>query len=1042
MNQKDRFPGLRSFEANDAEIFFGRESEMQQLESLVLANRHIILLGPSGVGKSSLLNTAFTKCKRLISREPLRIRFTNQHLEGNREAGKLVHLQIIESALKKFFLSQGINFIPPVISAQNPPPRLWEYLKLADTYFEGINPGRTLVLIFDQFEEFFSHFPLEQNEFMRQLAEVCHSQLPVRILRRASELSAAERQEAGNTLLSQPKTSLIFSIRSDRYFLLKSLSKFIPSIFDNQLELKFFNRENAFEAITGPCRLANDDYIYASPPILISGDVLNKIIEGLISASTSEVDCSLLQIVCFFIEAKVRQEVSLHKLSLNENFVFNQDLFDKGINMDNIMDAFYEIQTSKLGSEKQVNRLRVVLEDHFVNDGERIILTKKQLSKLLSNEELIDVLVNSRLLRREHLPGRDTFELSHDKLVPSIQKSKELRLERMKFVREQRELQEEQIKQQRDLEKERRLRHEATQARIKAVRTSYYLKIALIGCILFIIVAALLYNRVHRAINDNIESSASEYFGQNNHAVAFRLWDHYSHQTLYNDKKDTIFSLMKNVLFYDIAGGDKLNLLDSARFAVHQKDNSINVWTLIDEGSKLITRPLENALNMMISERGDYLAFRNSLNGSVMIYDLESDLLDTIPDSRVEVFSIKRNAQRLASSDQVPVDYKMGFLKQTELISYQNAKGYTYLYNYKNKTKTRVDMLDREKYILQNITFSPGGRFFSVLEQGGGLHLYQWLTNESPKQIRYISTLRRLFASSLQDTLVYLSDDNSLVLDPILSDARHQPKVIFKKLRAMSVSPDGTKVLVLTMANKLVVYNLNTKSVNDKINSSDLLERLPKNAEIKNIIKWTDNGNRFSFRARHGRIILQDLLRSQPMVVCDENLNCNKLTTADGYRYVISENGQKAAYINKAGWLLFKDIIRNKIVDSVRLMADSIAKGKSTKVLLTAYNLDEVLKFNADGTELAYLKGFFDTQTELIIYNFKTGKTRLVNRSTKKLGDNFDKKFIQTVNDYNSSGGLIFLNDKKRSVGYYRNLFPELTAKQKKKLGIDLFQFF
>ena len=49
------YPGLRTFEADEAEIFFGREEHVDDLLLRLQKNRFLGVVGPSGCGKSSLV---------------------------------------------------------------------------------------------------------------------------------------------------------------------------------------------------------------------------------------------------------------------------------------------------------------------------------------------------------------------------------------------------------------------------------------------------------------------------------------------------------------------------------------------------------------------------------------------------------------------------------------------------------------------------------------------------------------------------------------------------------------------------------------------------------------------------------------------------------------------------------------------------------------------------------------------------------------------------------------------------------------------------
>jgi len=54
-DQRSPYPGLAAFTENDAEFFFGREAEVAQMWRKLTSRRLLAVIGPSGVGKSSML---------------------------------------------------------------------------------------------------------------------------------------------------------------------------------------------------------------------------------------------------------------------------------------------------------------------------------------------------------------------------------------------------------------------------------------------------------------------------------------------------------------------------------------------------------------------------------------------------------------------------------------------------------------------------------------------------------------------------------------------------------------------------------------------------------------------------------------------------------------------------------------------------------------------------------------------------------------------------------------------------------------------------
>ena len=56
MQKTKRYPGVRPFETEDKDLFFGRGRDINDLSDLIALERLVVLFGKSGYGKSSLIN--------------------------------------------------------------------------------------------------------------------------------------------------------------------------------------------------------------------------------------------------------------------------------------------------------------------------------------------------------------------------------------------------------------------------------------------------------------------------------------------------------------------------------------------------------------------------------------------------------------------------------------------------------------------------------------------------------------------------------------------------------------------------------------------------------------------------------------------------------------------------------------------------------------------------------------------------------------------------------------------------------------------------
>jgi len=74
MKPQYRYPGIRSFESAEQELFFGRSEEIRSLYAQVSTLNLVVLFSKSGIGKSSLLNAGLVPLLELEPYIPIKIR--------------------------------------------------------------------------------------------------------------------------------------------------------------------------------------------------------------------------------------------------------------------------------------------------------------------------------------------------------------------------------------------------------------------------------------------------------------------------------------------------------------------------------------------------------------------------------------------------------------------------------------------------------------------------------------------------------------------------------------------------------------------------------------------------------------------------------------------------------------------------------------------------------------------------------------------------------------------------------------------------------
>lgn len=155
-----RYPGIQPFSATTSCFFSGTNELVERLTQAVTLERAILVYGISGVGKTSLVNAG---CMDIWARqyETLSLRITREE----------------DLSFRRLDEEWGFGEAGQLFAE----PHLWAKLKRRQKFIESQTLERPLklILVFDQFEEFFAIMPAEARaRFFEQLESVANAQIP------------------------------------------------------------------------------------------------------------------------------------------------------------------------------------------------------------------------------------------------------------------------------------------------------------------------------------------------------------------------------------------------------------------------------------------------------------------------------------------------------------------------------------------------------------------------------------------------------------------------------------------------------------------------------------------------------------------------------------------------------------------------------------------------------------------------------------------------------------------------------------------------
>ena len=443
------WPGLAPFDEAQADFFYGRQREVEDLFRRVRLNLLSVLYGQSGLGKTSLVRAALFPRLRGAGLLPVPIRL--DYSDGSPAARDQIW-HALSSALEH----AGVSVAPLAVDQT-----LWEYF-----HQRALEKTVVPVLVFDQFEELFTLGPERAggSSFVRdcvmELAALIENRPPDRVEARFDR----EPKLVAQYDFDRQDYRLLVSLREDYLAHLHDLAGKVPSITLNNMRLTPLDGPRALEAVEKPGgRLVAPGAAEAIVRVVAGArdEGRERRSGGLLEAGESErgreggqapleslvVDPSLLSLLCRELNQKRRED---RLPAITPQLV--------EANRENILNNFYARCLADLPEGVQI----FVEEDLLTESGFRETLTvdtaEARLHRRGSDGRALTTLVNRRLLHYEQRGAVTRVELTHDVLAPVVRQSRTLR-------REREAIQEAEARKRRELEENERV---AQQARAEA----------------------------------------------------------------------------------------------------------------------------------------------------------------------------------------------------------------------------------------------------------------------------------------------------------------------------------------------------------------------------------------------------------------------------------------------------------------------------------------------------------------------------------------------------------------------------------------------
>ncbi|MBL4648539.1 MAG: ATP-binding protein [Aureispira sp.] len=386
------FKFLDSYTAEDKDIFFGRDEEVQQLYQMIYQSDILLLYGASGTGKTSLIQCGLAS--QFQKHDWLEI-FVRRNKNLNESLNKSLiavggksNQATEESAdldwLNDLMVEEEVDVSTKTLSETQ--------LFLKNIYLKHFRP---IYLIFDQFEELFIlGSKKEQSEFIATIQEILKVDQPVK---------------------------LIFSIREEYLGSLYEFEKIVPELLRKKLRIDPMNLEKVKGVVLGATQSEKSIvHINEAEGEAIAEQIFEKI-RG--KEKTLTIQLPYLQVFLDKFYRHISKDKS--KTPTTEATYTLAALSEIG-DIDDVLRDFLDEQIVEIAIKKDCDRKTIwkILSPFVTLDGTKEPIGIDTLSQHFPDitkvliEDVVIALMDNRILR--YMEEENLYEIAHDSLALRI----------------------------------------------------------------------------------------------------------------------------------------------------------------------------------------------------------------------------------------------------------------------------------------------------------------------------------------------------------------------------------------------------------------------------------------------------------------------------------------------------------------------------------------------------------------------------------------------------------------------------------------------